>query len=96
MANDWAVTHKLDRVELVLDLGGRVPGDLTVTGRSSTKRRALWVYKSPAHSVDDRYSQIDCAHHVLLVAEQDHPRSLDRLEEGLCGGQGWQPGFAGF
>jgi hypothetical protein len=88
--NEWAVKHQLDRVELVLQFTGRHVGSCTAIGRSGGKRAPLWVLKEERTTHDNCFSLIDHAHHILLVAEQDRPRKLEQLEEGLCGGQGWQ------
>lgn len=93
MDREWATRPKLDRLDLTVELGGRLVGSATATGRSSIKRKALWVYKEVRTEHDNRYTLIDHLHHLLLVAEQDRPTSLEALEQGLCGGQGWQPGF---
>lgn len=89
--NEWAVKHPLERVELVLNLDRRGWTTMEATGRCSGKRAPLWVFRYEVHTLDNRYTAVDLASHVLLVSEQDRPRKLEQLEQGMCGGQGWQP-----
>lgn len=89
--NEWAVKHKLDRVDLTIEFDKRYVGGVSATGRSGGKRAPLWVWKEARNRLDNRYTLIDHVHHLLLVSEQDRPRSLEQLELGLCGGEGWQP-----
>lgn len=91
--NEWATRAKLDRVDITIEFEGRLVGKVTATGRSSIKRKPLWVYREDRTVHDNRYTLIDHLHHLMLVAEQDRPTKLDQLEQGLCGGAGWQPGL---
>lgn len=89
--NLWAVKHKLDVVEIVVEFEGKSVGSARCVGRSSGRRAPLWVRSEKRSHWDNRYTLIDHVNHVLLVAEQDRPRTSEALEQGLCGGQGWQP-----
>lgn len=87
-----AVQHRLDRVEITLNLAtSAIDGSmgLQVVGRAQSKRAALWTYHESFHPEQDLekgYSLGDAVHHVTLVCVQDRPSSLDRLDFALRGG----------
>ena len=88
--------HRLARVEFTLHLPVD-PADrssvMRATGYSDTKRAALWNYHEAFDSVLDNekgYGVADALHHVALVALQDRPNSLDRLQFALRGGLAWE------
>lgn len=90
--------HKLDRVDISLYLPRyphAVSSEMRATGYSDTRRASLWHYHEAFDHVLDAekgYGCADAAHHVALVALQDRPNSLDRLEFALRGGLAWEQG----
>lgn len=90
--------HRLHRVEFTLHLP-HDPGDrssvMRASGHSDTRRAALWHYHEAFDSTIDAekgYGVADALHHVALVALQDRPSSLDRLQFSLSGGLAWEQG----
>lgn len=88
----FAVQHRLDRVELHLDLRDPV-GDgevgIRAVGRSETSRTALWTYQEtflPSCHTEKGYGPADALHHISLVCQQDRPNSIERLDFALRGG----------
>jgi len=93
--NEWAVSHKLNRITTTLDFGSPTEEGLviaTIHGWSSTKRGALWSEGNlwQEGEADLRMEPADWIHHVHLVALQDKPNSKQRLIYGLTGGAGFQ------
>nr|CRY97735.1 hypothetical protein [uncultured prokaryote] len=90
--NPFAPIHKLDRVELALNLAtSAIDGSigLQVVGRAQTKRAALWTYhESFAEDVtlEKGYGIGDALSHIGLVVVQDRPDSVERLDFALKGG----------
>lgn len=88
--------HRLNRVEFTLYLpryDHAVSSEMRAAGYSDTKRAALWHYHEAFDHVLDAekgYGVGDALHHVALVALQDRPNSLDRLEFALRGGLAWE------
>lgn len=89
------VQHKLQAVEfrLVLpNLAGSTPATIRASGRSDTKRGDLWTYVEAFDEEIDRakgYGAADALHHISLVALQDRPNTMDRLDFALRGGLAW-------
>lgn len=91
----WKVNHQLESVELTLWLPKPDEyADVTIkaVGRASTKRAALWVHQELFNDELDAqkgYGPADALHHILLVAMQDRPNSVERLNFALSGGLTW-------
>lgn len=85
--------HVLESVELRLYLPARYSDGttrLTAYGQASTCRTALWSISetwSPA-DVHAGLLPTEAAHHILLVASQDHPTSQRQMEACMVG-EGW-------
>lgn len=92
MSNPYRPVHRLDSVTFNLHLG-RLDEEhehqLAVHGRATTKRADLWTYVEsfdPVASRANGYSAADALHHIALVACQDRPNTIDRLQFALSGG----------
>lgn len=86
---EWHPRHQLDEVQVVLQFlkGGEV--QVTAVGRSHGQRADLWRHSETVGGDDSPLAPADIAHHMLLVAHQDRPRSLEAFQTGLVGG-GWE------
>lgn len=90
------IQHKLDSVEIKLHLydeEGNPCASIAVHGRSNTKRANLWSYQEffdPTVDSVKGYSVSDAISHIVLVAQQDRPNTLDRLRFALSGGLSYQ------
>lgn len=88
--------HKLHRLDIAIVFEGDEPhanATIKVTGRSDTKRTALWNYAEAFDgetSIDKGYSLNDAVAHIVLACHQDRPNTLARLDFALTGGIGWQ------
>lgn len=87
--------HKLDRLDIAVTFdepGPYATATLKVTGRSNTKRTALWNYAEVMdHDVqrDKGYALNDAVAHIVLACHQDRPNTLERLKFSLSGGVYW-------
>lgn len=80
----------MDLVTVTLDLTteGRVA--LAAHGRSRGKRADLWRYNEIFGEANSDLAPHDAAAHLLLVALQDRPRTLEALSLGLRGHTLWE------
>lgn len=91
----WNVSHKLESVDFTLYLPRPdewADVSIKAVGRASTRRAALWVYQETFNDELDAvkgYGPADAIHHIGLVAMQDRPNTLERLNFALSGGLSW-------
>lgn len=85
---------RLTAVRLVLTLPTNAndrSSRLDVYGECSTQRGTLWHVQERWNAAEHRagLEPTDAAHHALLVAMQDRPRSQAEVERALSGGALW-------
>lgn len=87
---DFAVTHELQQVQLFIQVGSQLtPPIVRATGRTSTKRRDLWLVEHQP-VVRDVFSSADWIHTLALSVLCDRPRNQDALDRSLRGGVDWE------
>lgn len=86
---EWHPRHKLDRVLVDAQWCEDGSVQLIVTGRSSTQRADLWRHSEMVGPDEHPLTVSDIAHHMLVVALQDRPRSSEQFQRGLVG-EGWE------
>jgi hypothetical protein len=86
---EWHPRHQLQRVlvDMHMDPDGAVT--IVVTGRSNTQRADLWRHAETIAPGEHHLVASDVAHHMLVVALQDRPRTAQAFQDGLVG-EGWQ------
>lgn len=86
-ANEWAVRRRLERVQIDLVPGQMDRWSLKAQGIQGGKRKPLWTYTEDFGPVRSDLGLSDACAHIVLVCMQDRPSTLERLEQGLCGGR---------
>lgn len=86
---EWHPKHRLNRVLIDVQFTEHGGAQMVVTGRSNTQRADLWRHAETLGPDENELSVSDHAHHALIVALQDRPRTLEGFERGLVG-EGWQ------
>lgn len=86
---EWHPRHKLNRVLIDVQFTEEGSVQMNVTGRSNTQRADLWRHCETIGRDEHILTASDVAHHMLIVALQDRPRTKDAFERGLVG-EGWQ------
>lgn len=86
---EWHPRHQLDRITVQLDLLESGSTQVTAVGRSSSQRKDLWRHSEVIDADESTLTVGDVAHHFLLCALQDRPRSQAAFLDSLIG-QGWQ------
>lgn len=86
---EWHPRHQLEQVTVTVQFvkGGEVR--VVASGRSSGQRADLWRHSEVIDGDESRLVVADHLHHMLLVALQDRPRSLEAFQRGLVG-EGWE------
>lgn len=86
---EWHPRHTLDRVLVDLQLLENGSTQIVVTGRAHTQRADLWRHAETVGADQHMLTVSDIAHHMLLVALQDRPKTQQAFVDGLTG-QGWE------
>jgi hypothetical protein len=86
---EWHPRHQLDEAQVRLRFNQDGSVQVTAVGRSKGQRADLWRHSETVGSDESVLQPADIAHHMLLVALQDRPRSLEAFQAGLVGG-GWE------
>lgn len=88
--DQFITDHRLDRLDLTLAWPQAGVTELQAVGRSSSRRRALWTYTEGFGPANSDLAPHDAAAHLLLICQQDRPRTRALLDFALRGGSLWE------
>lgn len=87
---EWHPPHALESIHVTLDLTGKDGTVVTLSGRSSGKRGALWGHTEVFPLDATRLSMADTLAHLLAVALVDRPSTREGWKRVMVGGDHWE------
>lgn len=82
---EWHPRHELEEVQVTIRFDGRGQPSVTVIGRSSTHRSALWTVQGMTTEGPPLRALMDHLGFVLHSVWVDRPTSQAKLQDALAG-----------